>query len=238
MRGRRRKSVVRCASDHTAEQACRLASSARPVSAEGVRGALLWLTAFAGAFFFVEPSPYELMAIATMLVFAVGGLAWRPALMPLVALLTLINVGYAIAVVPVSAEPKSLLWVFVSLFLALTVIFYAALVETNLQRRVDLLFNGTIAAAGDCLACGAGGLFPPARQRVGQLCALRPRPRHLQRSERARCIPGISRAAAVSAPAGRSAHAAQRRDAGNRCCSTVISFSRGAWAQYALRYRC
>ena len=47
-------------------------SAAPRISLESLRGAMLWLTGFAGAFVFVEPSPYELMAIATMLV-----AAWR-----------------------------------------------------------------------------------------------------------------------------------------------------------------
>jgi hypothetical protein len=108
---------------------------------------MLWLTGFAGAFVFVEPSPYEYMAIATMLVFAMSGLALRAPIVPLVLLLVLINIGYAIAVVPVSDETKSLTWVFISIFLALTGIFYASLVDSNAPRRLALLLRGTVAAA-------------------------------------------------------------------------------------------
>src|SRR5262249_5347330 len=77
-------------------------SSAMPrISVESLGGAMLWLTGFASAFVFVEPSPYEYMAIATMLVFAMSGLALAAPIVPLVLLLVLINICYASAVVPV-----------------------------------------------------------------------------------------------------------------------------------------
>jgi len=57
------------------------------LSAETLRGALLWLTGFSGAFVFIEPSPYELVAIIAGLLFLAMGLSMRPALAPLVLLL-------------------------------------------------------------------------------------------------------------------------------------------------------
>ena len=47
------------------------------ISIERLRGALLWLTALSGAFVFVEPSPYELVSVLTILFFAATGLALR-----------------------------------------------------------------------------------------------------------------------------------------------------------------
>ena len=52
-------------------------------SVERLRGALLWLTGFAGAIVFMEPSPYEVTSLLTIIVFAVTGLSpspcWRAA---------------------------------------------------------------------------------------------------------------------------------------------------------------
>ena len=59
-------------------------------SAERLRGAMLWLTGFAGAFVLVEPSPYEAVGLAAMVVFALTGLTLRPALAPLIVLLLLL----------------------------------------------------------------------------------------------------------------------------------------------------
>jgi hypothetical protein len=57
------------------------------------------------------------------------------------------NIGYAVAVVPVSDQSKPVTWVFVSAFLAATAIFYAAMVGTNTQWRLSLLLRGYLASA-------------------------------------------------------------------------------------------
>ena len=114
---------------------------------ESLRGALLWLTGFSGAFVFIEPSPYEFVATIAGLLFLLLGMSVRPALAPLLLLLVLMNIGYAVAVVPVSDQSKPVTWVFVSAFLAATAIFYAAMVGTNTQWRLSLLLRGYLASA-------------------------------------------------------------------------------------------
>ena len=123
-----------------------IAASPR-LRAESLRGALLWLTGFSGAFVFIEPSPYEFVATIAGLLFLLLGMSVRPALAPLLLLLVLMNIGYAVAVVPVSDQSKPVTWVFVSAFLAATAIFYAAMVGTNTQWRLSLLLRGYLASA-------------------------------------------------------------------------------------------
>jgi hypothetical protein len=129
----------------------------RRVSTESLRGLLLWLIGFSGAFVFIEPSPYEIVGVITIVLFALSGLSLRPAIVPLVLLLVLLNIGYAIAVVQVSDQTKPVVWVLISIFLAATAIFYAAMLGTNTQRRLDLLMRGYLAAAviGSLVAIGA-----------------------------------------------------------------------------------
>lgn len=115
------------------------------LNTEKLRGALLWLTGFAGAFVFIEPSPYEVVALATMLLFAVTGMSLRPAVAPLILLLVLLNIGYAMAVVQVSDQPKTVTWVLISVFLATTAIFYAAMLGANSEARLDWLLRGYLA---------------------------------------------------------------------------------------------
>ena len=112
---------------------------ARPrLSTEKLRSALLWLMGFAGAFVFVEPGPYEIIGVLTILVFALAGLGLRAPLVPLVLLLVLLNLGYATALIQVSDQSKSVIWVCISAFLAATAIFYAAMLGHNTQARLDL----------------------------------------------------------------------------------------------------
>lgn len=129
------------------------------VSVESLRGALLWLTALAGAFVFIEPSPYEIVSLATIVVFAVTGLALRPTLLPLVILLALYTSGFVVAVVPVLSQPKTLQWVIISIYMAVTTIFFAAALGTNTERRLWLLLNGYTAAAVVASLAGIAGYF-------------------------------------------------------------------------------
>lgn len=117
-------------------------------SVETLRRALLWLTGVCGAFVFMEPSPYEVMSLLTMVFFAVSGLTLRAALMPLAGLVVLYNLGIAAAVVPVLDQPKTLLWVLVSAFMSVTALFFACMLATNTESRVKVLMHGiTVAGA-------------------------------------------------------------------------------------------
>ena len=53
--------------------------AARPVTGARLHGGMLWLTGLAGAFVLVEPSPYEVIALATAILYSVTGLSLRPA---------------------------------------------------------------------------------------------------------------------------------------------------------------
>ena len=116
-------------------------------SVERLRGALLWLTGFAGAIVFMEPSPYEVASLLTIIVFAVTGLALRPGLMPLIVMLILYNTGFSLAVIQVIDEPKALTWVAVSWYLSTTAIFFAAMLQANTAERLSMLMRGTTMAA-------------------------------------------------------------------------------------------
>jgi hypothetical protein len=123
------------------------AFAAPRIAVERLRLLLLWLLGFGGAFVFIEPSPYEVVGTATILLFAVTGLSLRPSLMPLLLLLIGLNVGYALAVVQVIDQSKSVIWVLISSFLATTAIFYAAMLGANTEARLRWLLRGYMAAA-------------------------------------------------------------------------------------------
>jgi hypothetical protein len=114
---------------------------------ERIRAALLWLTGFSGAFVFIEPGPYEICSLLTIILFALTGLTLRPALMPLIGMLTLYGCGLALGVIPVSEKTQAVTWVFVSWYLCLTAIFYAAMLGTNTRERLALLTHGCLMAA-------------------------------------------------------------------------------------------
>jgi|SRR5215213_123824 len=116
-------------------------------SVERLRGALLWLTGFSGAFVFMEPSPYEVVSLLTIIVFALTGLALRPTHMPLIALLMLYAVGFALAAMQVSDQSKAVIWVLVTWYLCATAVFFMLMLGTNTNERLSLLMRGWTMAA-------------------------------------------------------------------------------------------
>jgi hypothetical protein len=123
------------------------APSGPRIATESLRGILLWLMAFAGGFVLIEPGPYEVVGAATLFVFAITGLALRPTLAPLVLLLTLLNLGYALSLFEVDVRTQLATWVLVSVFLSLTAVFFAAMLGTNTEARLRWLLRGYVAAA-------------------------------------------------------------------------------------------
>src|ERR1700737_4578662 len=69
--------------------------------------ALVWLVGASGAIVFIEPSPYELVTLVAAVLFFATGLRLRLALMPLLLLLFLINIGYSIGAIPFLDKPET-----------------------------------------------------------------------------------------------------------------------------------
>jgi hypothetical protein len=125
----------------------RVAIAGPRLATESLRAALLWLMAFAGGFVFFEPGPYEFIGLATIFLFGLTGIAMRTALVPFLLLLVLLNVGYALALLQVLEDSKAVIWVFVSVFLTATAIFFAVILGTNTDQRLKWLMRGYLAAA-------------------------------------------------------------------------------------------
>lgn len=126
---------------------------------EPMRLALLWLTGASSAIVFIEPSPYEVVSLATLVAFAITGLTFRASLIPLAAFLVLINLGYTIAAVPVLDHENTGLWVITSWYLAGTSVFFAAMLGENTQSRAIMLMRGYTTAAVIVSVAAIGGYF-------------------------------------------------------------------------------
>ena len=131
----------------------------RPSRAEKLRLALLWLTGVAGALVFVEPSPYEIVSLATILVFVLTGLTVRAALLPFAILLILINIGYSASANALLDQKSIVIWVVVSWYLALTAMFFAAALGANTEARLAALMRGCLIAGVIAALAGVAGYF-------------------------------------------------------------------------------
>lgn len=131
--------------------AARMATDAGPLalsmSVERLRLALLWLMAFSGCFVFIEPGPYEVAAALTVFVFAVTGLTLSRPLVPLIIMLVIYDVGFGLSVLQVIEDSKAVTWVFISWYMSITAIFFAAALTQNTQARLNRITQGYMAAA-------------------------------------------------------------------------------------------
>ena len=126
---------------------------------ERLRLGLLWLTGVASALVFIEPSPYEIAIVLTLVAFAVTGLTIRPGLVPLALLLILINLGFTVSANALLGEKTVLTWILTSWYLAVTALFFAAMLCANTEARLNALMHGCLIAGAIAALAGVAGYF-------------------------------------------------------------------------------
>src|SRR5665811_2298067 len=104
--------------------------------------ALVWLVGASGAIVFIEPSPYELVTLAAIIIFFATGLRLRLVFIPLLLLLFLLNVGYTIGAIPFMDKSEVANWIATSWYMAVTVIFFAMVISEDTAARLDMLRRG------------------------------------------------------------------------------------------------
>lgn len=109
-----------------------------------------WIMAFGvflSGFVISEPAPYELLMVGQVALWFLFGLKISRIVAPLLALLLVFNVGGLLALTMLrTILTEQVLYVAVSIFLALTAVFYAAVIEDRPQR-LKLIFQAWVAAA-------------------------------------------------------------------------------------------
>lgn len=102
---------------------------------------------FLSGFVISEPAPYELLMVGQVALWFLFGLKISRVVAPLLALLLIFNVGGLLALTMLrEILTEQVLYVAVSIFLALTAVFYAAVIEDRPQR-LKLIFQAWVAAA-------------------------------------------------------------------------------------------
>src|ERR1700732_1138265 len=121
--------------------------------------ALVWLVGASGAIVFIEPSPYELVTLAAILIFFATGLRLRLVFMPLLLLLFLLNIGYSIGATSLMDKPEVVNWIATSWYMAVTVAFFAMGLSEDPAARLDMLRRGLIVGALVAATAGIAGYF-------------------------------------------------------------------------------
>ena len=113
---------------------------------------------FLSGFVISEPAPYEVVMVVLVAISFLCGLKISRSVGPLLALLLLFNVGGIFSLTVMSDLNDGPMYLAVSLFLALTSVFYAAAIEDN-ASRLRLIFRAWVAAAVITSALGILGYF-------------------------------------------------------------------------------
>ncbi|MBN9249857.1 MAG: hypothetical protein J0I86_04630, partial [Mesorhizobium sp.] len=134
--------------------------------AEAVNAKLIALVASGAIFFGIflsgfvirEPAPYDIYMVGLIAVWALFGLRISRFTAPLVSLLVVFNIGGLIAMTQMADLMETPLYLAVSLFLAFTAIFYAAVLEAK-PDTYRLIFFAYVVSALVTSLLGIAGYF-------------------------------------------------------------------------------
>ncbi|MGB3878407.1 MAG: O-antigen ligase family protein [Shinella zoogloeoides] len=124
------------------------APSFRPqLAAVGIIGSgLVTLGVFLSGFVISEPAPYEVFMAALIGLWALVGLRISRTVASLLALLVVFNVGGMLSLTVMDDLSEGPMYMAVSLFLAISSVFFAAIVEAK-PARLQLIFRAWVASA-------------------------------------------------------------------------------------------
>lgn len=113
---------------------------------------------FLSGFVISEPAPYELLMVVQVAIWFLLGLKISRAVAPLLAFLLVFNVGGILSLTVMQDLGTGPMYLAVSTFLALTSVFYAAIIEDR-HQRLRLIFQAWVAAAIITALLGILGYF-------------------------------------------------------------------------------
>ena len=123
-----------------------------------VKSAALGLGVALTGYVLVEPAPYEIYMVALIAVWALFGLRVSRTVAPLLVMLCVFNMGGLIAMTQMAALKDTPLYIAVSLFLAFSAVFFAAVIERD-HSLLPVIFRAYTAAAIFTSALGVLGYF-------------------------------------------------------------------------------
>lgn len=123
-----------------------------------VASALVALGVFLSGFVMREPAPYELFIAVLMTLWAIFGMRISRQVAPLLVLLIVFNIGGMVSLLTMATLEDAPLYIAVSLFLGLSAVFFAAIVEAD-WRRLRLIFRAYLGAALVTAGLGILGYF-------------------------------------------------------------------------------
>ncbi len=115
---------------------------------EQLQRLFLWLFVFSGWLVIIEPAPYEVLFVITLLVHLSGGMVATVFSAPLIVFATLYNIGgFLSAMQVVENASRAFTFVIVSTYMAVTAVFFSMVVAKDPMRVIPVIRNAWIVAA-------------------------------------------------------------------------------------------
>ena len=114
---------------------------------ETLRRGVLWTLLAVSAFASIEPSPYEFVFILALLVFIPRGMRFDPIFVPFLLTSAVYVAGGLLALTPVVDQSVSVTFVAITVYITLTMIFFALVVSDAPVQRMETIRSGYIFAA-------------------------------------------------------------------------------------------
>ncbi|PTM43564.1 O-antigen ligase family protein [Bosea sp. 124] len=129
------------------------------ISHASLKRGVLWLLTASSGLALIEPSPYELVFLLAVLVFALTGIRFSQKLLPMALLLLLYNIGGTFSLIPWMDDAAAVRFTAVSVYLMVTAIFLAAIMADDALGRLETLRRGYLFAAWGAGFAGVLGYF-------------------------------------------------------------------------------
>lgn len=108
---------------------------------------------------FVDPSPYDFLAILTIALWLATGVRMHAGAFPFIAILVIFTLAKVASLLPFLAEPDSVTWVINSTYLAITGIFFCMVFADDSERRLEIALNAYVVSAVVASIAGIAGYF-------------------------------------------------------------------------------
>ncbi|MBL8791866.1 MAG: O-antigen ligase family protein [Rhizobiales bacterium] len=134
-------------------------------SAEQIRNGLVWLMFAVSFVVFVEPAPVDVMFLTVLVGFFSGRFNPSISIMPLIMMLIVYNIGGIGSFFAETPDPKAVMFVITSFYMALSAMVIALYVSEDTDRRFNIIRSGLIVGGTIAAILGlldyfqVGGLF-------------------------------------------------------------------------------
>lgn len=129
------------------------------VSYAAIKRGTLWLLGASSGLALVEPSPYEVVFLLSLFVFALTGIRFSQKLLPLAVLLLGYNIGGIVSLIPWMGDGDAVRFTAVSVYLMITAVFIAGIMSQDAAGRLETLRRGYLFAAWIAGLAGLLGYF-------------------------------------------------------------------------------